>query len=92
MKIAVIGAGNVGSQSAMFLAQKQAGEIVLLDVVRGLAAGKALDINHALALENRQNRVRGSEDYRDIADAGIIIITAGIPRGAGNDPRRFIEK
>ena len=55
----------------------------MLDVVRGLAAGKALDINNALALEDRQGKVIGSEDYQDIADAGIAVVTAGIARQPG---------
>ncbi len=83
-KISVIGAGNVGASAAMHLAEKQlAEEIVLLDVVEGLPQGKALDIRQSSSIEGFDTEVIGTNDYKDTASSGIIIITAGLARKPG---------
>jgi malate dehydrogenase len=83
MKISIIGGGNVGSLSAMRLAQEGAGEIVLVDIVKGLACGKALDMEDACnALKNNYS-VTGTDDIAGIKDSDIVVITAGLARKPG---------
>ena len=83
-KITVIGAGNVGATTAQRAAEKQlAEEIVLLDVLEGTPQGKALDVWESAPVESFDTAVIGSNDYRDTAGSGIVIITAGLPRKPG---------
>lgn len=82
-KITVVGAGNVGAQTALWLAQKELGDVVLLDIVEGVPQGKALDQMEAAPVERYDSFVRGSNDYADTAGSDVVIITAGIPRRPG---------
>jgi malate dehydrogenase len=82
-KIAVIGAGFVGSTAAHWAAQKELGDVVLLDINEGAAKGKALDLFESSPVEQFDSRVTGTSDYKDIADSDIVIVTAGIPRKPG---------
>lgn len=82
-KITVIGAGFVGSTAAHWAAQKELGDVVLLDINEGAAKGKALDLFEAAPVEGFDSRVTGTADYADSADSDIVIITAGIPRKPG---------
>ena len=82
MKISVIGAGNVGSSCADVLAHKEAAsEIVLLDVRKGIAEGKALDIWQSAPIDRFDARTSGvTSDYEATANSEVVIITSGIPR------------
>jgi malate dehydrogenase len=82
-KIAVIGAGFVGSTTAHWAAQKELGDVVLLDINEGAAIGKTLDLFQASAIENFDTKVKGTSNYADIKDADVVIITAGMPRKPG---------
>lgn len=82
-KITVIGAGNVGATVAQFCLLKKLGDVVLLDVVEGIAKGKALDLGQAAALQNHHFRIIGTADYADTADSDVVIITAGVARKPG---------
>lgn len=82
-KIAVIGAGFVGSTCAHWAAQKELGDVVLLDVNEGAAKGKSLDLAQAAPIELFDSKVLGSSNYEDIKDADVVIITAGMPRKPG---------
>lgn len=82
-KIAVIGAGFVGSTTAHWAAQKELGDVVLLDVNEGAAIGKSLDLAQSAPIENFDSKVKGSSNYADIKDADVVIITAGMPRKPG---------
>lgn len=82
-KITVIGAGFVGSTAAHWAAQKELGDVVLLDINEGAAKGKALDLFEAAPVEGFDAKVIGTSDYKDTADSDIVIITAGIPRKPG---------
>lgn len=80
-KIGIIGSGNVGSISAFLLAAKNiVDDIVLLDIIPGLPQGKALDIMHAAPLLEFNSQVRGSNNYKDLEDSDVVVITAGSPR------------
>ena len=82
-KISVIGAGFVGSTCAHWAAQKELGNVVLLDINEGTAKGKALDLFEASPVEGFDSMVTGSSSYEDIAGSDVVIITAGLPRKPG---------
>lgn len=82
-KIAVIGAGFVGSTCAHWAAQKELGDVVILDINEGAAIGKSLDLEQAAPIEMFDARVKGTSNYADIADSDVVIITAGMPRKPG---------
>ena len=82
-KIALIGAGNIGGTLAHLAAQKELGDIVLFDVVEGVPQGKALDLSQCGPIEGFDAKITGSNDYKDIAGADVIIVTAGVARKPG---------
>ena len=84
-KIALIGAGNIGGELAAIAARRELGDVVLIDIPEkaDLARGKALDMNQAGALEGYDAQVMGSSDYKDIAGADVVVVTAGVPRKPG---------
>ncbi|HWR24612.1 MAG TPA: malate dehydrogenase [Methanosarcina sp.] len=83
VKISVIGAGNVGATTVQRLAELEFGEIVMTDVVEGMPQGKALDLMQAGAIKGYDTAILGSNNYADIADSDLVIITAGIARKPG---------
>jgi len=83
-KLAIIGAGAVGTAAAHWAAVKGvAEEIVLVDVVPDLAKGKALDIAQSASVQGFSCRLKGTENWEDIADSEVVILTAGRPRKPG---------
>ena len=82
-KIAVIGAGFVGSTCAHWAAARELGDVVILDINEGAAKGKALDLMHASPIYKFDSHVTGTSNYADIADSDVIILTAGVPRKPG---------
>ena len=82
-KIAVIGAGFVGSTAAHWAAAKELGDVVILDINEGAAKGKALDLYESSPVEQFDSRITGTNDYKDIADSDVVILTAGLPRKPG---------
>ncbi|WP_324743384.1 malate dehydrogenase [Tsuneonella sp. CC-YZS046] len=82
-KIALIGAGNIGGTLAHLAAQKELGDIVLFDVVEGVPQGKALDLSQCGPIEGFDANITGTNDYKDIAGADVIIVTAGVARKPG---------
>lgn len=79
-KIAVIGAGFVGSTTAHWAAQREIGDVVILDINEGAAIGKSLDLTQASAIEQFDTNIKGTSKYEDIADSDVVIVTAGMPR------------
>ncbi len=82
-KIALIGAGNIGGTLAHLAAQKELGDVVLFDIAEGIPQGKALDLQQCGPVEGFDANVIGTNDYKDIAGADVIIVTAGVPRKPG---------
>lgn len=83
-KVTVVGAGNVGATAAMRLAEKELADVVLVDVLEGVPAGKALDLTEAAPVEKHDSRITGlTNDYEGARDSDLVIITAGIPRKPG---------
>lgn len=82
-KIALIGSGQIGGVLAQLAASKQLGDVIMFDIVEDLPQGKTLDIAEASRISGFDAKVTGTNDYKDIAGADIVIITAGIPRKPG---------
>ncbi len=82
-KITVIGAGNVGATCAHRLADKQLGDVVLIDILEGVPQGKALDLLEAGPIEGYDVRVKGTNDFADTANSDVVVMTAGFPRKPG---------
>jgi len=82
-KITVVGAGNVGATTAFLAALQQLGDIVLIDIVDGLAEGKALDMSQASSLCGYDCKITGTTDWAETAGSEIVIITSGLPRKPG---------
>jgi malate dehydrogenase len=82
-KIAVIGAGNVGASCAMYLAEANLADVVMVDIVEGIPQGKALDLTQAGPVRGYNCVVTGTNKMADIKGADIVIMTAGLPRKPG---------
>jgi len=82
-KITIVGAGNVGATTAHIAASRRIGEIVLLDIVKGLAEGKALDMAEAGPVQGYDGRIVGTTDWSKTAGSGIVVITSGLARKPG---------
>jgi len=82
-KITVVGSGNVGATAAHWIASKELGDVVLIDIIEGVPQGKGLDLLEAMPIEKRDSYVKGTNDYADTANSDIVVITAGIPRKPG---------
>ena len=82
-KISLIGSGQIGGTLAHLAAIKELGDVVLFDLVAGLAKGKALDIAQSSAIDGFNTSLMGTDDYADTANSDVIIITAGVPRKPG---------
>jgi len=86
-KISLIGAGQIGGTLAHLIALKELADIVLFDVASGVAKGKALDIAQSSGVSGFNVSLIGTDNYEDIKNSDVIIITAGVPRkpGMGRD-------
>jgi malate dehydrogenase len=82
-KIALVGAGNIGGTLALLAGLKQLGDVVLFDVMEGIPQGKALDISEAAPIEGFDGYFSGTQDYKDLQGADVVIVTAGSPRKPG---------
>ena len=82
-KIALIGAGNIGGTMALVLAQKQLGDVMLIDIAEGVPQGKALDVMESRLPMNIAAVIAGSNSYDDLAGSDVVIVTAGVPRKPG---------
>ncbi len=83
MKITVIGAGNVGATTAQRLAEKEFGDIVLVDIVEGLPQGKGLDLMEAGPIYNYDCKIIGTNSYEETDNSDLVVITSGLPRKPG---------
>ena len=82
-KISLIGAGQIGGTLAHLIGLKELADVVLFDVVEGIAKGKALDIAQSSSVDGFNINLIGTSNYEDTNDSDAIIITAGIPRKPG---------
>src|ERR1700691_2234617 len=82
-KIALIGGGQIGGTLAHLVAMKELGDVVIFDIAEGLPQGKALDLSQSGPVEGFNAKLKGTNDYADIAGADVVIVTAGVPRKPG---------
>lgn len=91
-KITIVGAGNVGATTAHWLATKELGDVVLIDIIEGIPQGKGLDLMEACPVEGLDVRITGTRDYADTNDSDIVVITAGLARKPGMSRSDLLEK
>ena len=82
-KITVVGSGNVGATLAHRLADRQLGDIVLIDILEGIPQGKGLDLLESGPIEGYDVKIKGTNDYADTANSDLVVMTAGFPRKPG---------
>lgn len=82
-KIALIGGGNIGGTLALLALVKELGDVVLFDIAEGVPQGKALDLSQCGPIAGFDAEIMGTNDYKDIAGADVVIVTAGLPRKPG---------
>ena len=82
-KITIVGAGNVGATAAHWIATKELGDVVLIDVVEGIPQGKALDLFQSGPVEGFDLHITGTNNYAQTENSDVVVITAGVPRKPG---------
>ncbi len=82
-RVSIIGAGNVGATTALFVVQSGIADVVLFDIIEGLPQGKALDLAEACPLWNSPSKIKGTNTFSETADSDIVVITAGLARKPG---------
>ena len=82
-KIALVGAGMIGGTLAHLAELKNLGDVVLFDITEGMPQGKALDISQSSYVDGADVNIKGTNDYKDLANSDVVIVTAGIPRKPG---------
>ncbi|MCM8774891.1 MAG: malate dehydrogenase [Candidatus Omnitrophica bacterium] len=82
-KVTVVGAGFVGATTAQRLVEKEIANVVLIDIVEGLAQGKALDMMESASIERFLTRITGTTHYADTRGSDVVVITAGLARKPG---------
>ncbi len=84
-KISVIGAGNVGATAVYYIAERNLGDIVMVDIVEGVPQSKGLDFLHSSPLRQYSVQIFGTNNLKEIAGSDVVIFTAGIARKPGMD-------
>lgn len=92
MNVAIIGAGNVGAMTASRIIDDDLADVVLMDIVPGLARGKALDISDARAIMSSGVNIVGTEDPGGLKGSDIVVITAGLARKPGMSRDDLLQK
>jgi malate dehydrogenase len=82
-KVTVVGAGNVGANCALRVAEKELADVVLVDVIEGVPQGKALDLLESGPVQGYDIQITGGNDYEPTANSDLVILTAGFPRKPG---------
>ena len=92
-KIALIGGGQIGGNLALLAAQKELGNIIIFDIPKaeGMVKGKALDLMQLRPHDGYDANITGTSNWKDVKDADVFIITAGIPRKPGMDREDLLE-
>ena len=91
--IALIGGGQIGGNLALLAAQKELGNIIIFDIPKaeGMVKGKALDLMQLRPHDGYDAIITGTSNWKDVKDADVFIITAGIPRKPGMDREDLLE-
>lgn len=91
-KIAVIGSGHVGATCALYLAQKELGDVVLIDIIDGVPQGIGLDISEASPVQKFDSHFYGTTDSSNLKGSDLVIVTAGLARKPGMDRMDLLTK
>jgi malate dehydrogenase len=91
-KITVVGAGRVGETTAHILAKKALGDLVLVDIVPNLAAGKALDLMELRPIDGADITITGTTGYEETAGSDVVVVTSGMPRKPGESREDLLKK
>ena len=90
-KIALVGSGNIGGTLAHLAAIKELGDITLFDIAEGVPQGKSLDLAQSGPVESFDSKMTGSNDYKDLKDSDVVIVTAGVARKPGMSRDDLVE-
>ena len=90
-KISVIGAGHVGEVTAFKIAEKELGDVVLVDIIEDMPIGKGLDMREGGPVGKYDSHIIGSNSYEDTANSDIVVITAGKPRTPGMSRDELVD-
>ena len=82
-KIALVGSGNIGGTLAHLAAIKELGDVILFDIAEGIPQGKSLDLAQSGPVESFDSKMIGSNDYKDLKNSDVVIVTAGVARKPG---------
>jgi malate dehydrogenase len=91
-KLTIVGAGNVGATAAHWAAERELGDIVLVDVVEGMPQGKALDLMEARPIEGFDVEIVGTNGFSETKDSDVVIITSGLARKPGMSREDLLQK
>jgi malate dehydrogenase len=90
-KVAIVGAGTVGTAAAHWIASMELADVVLTDIIEGLPQGKALDILQAGPIAGFDSKLTGANSYDATAGSDVVIVTAGIARKPGMTREQLID-
>ena len=90
-KIALVGSGNIGGTLAHLAAIKELGDVTLFDIAEGIPQGKSLDLAQSGPVESFDIKMIGSNDYKDLKDSDVVIVTAGVARKPGMSRDDLVE-
>ena len=90
-KIALVGSGNIGGTLAHLAAIKELGDVILFDIAEGIPKGKSLDLAQSGPVESFDSKMIGSNDYKDLKDSDVVIVTAGVARKPGMSRDDLVE-
>ncbi len=91
-KITIVGAGNVGATAAHWAAQREMGDIVLVDIIAGMPQGKALDLRETGPVEGFDTRIVGTNGYEETTSSDVVVITSGLARKPGMSREDLLAK
>ena len=90
-KIALVGSGNIGGTLAHLAAIKELGDVTLFDIAEGIPQGKSLDLAQSGPVEGFDSEMVGTNDYKDLKDSDVVIVTAGVARKPGMSRDDLVE-
>ena len=90
-KIALVGAGNIGGTLALLVGLRSLGDVVLIDIIKGVPQGKALDLSQASSVEGITSTFSGSNNLSSLKNSDVVIVTAGLARKPGMSRDDLIE-
>ncbi len=90
-KIALVGSGNIGGTLAHLAAIKELGDVTLFDIAEGIPQGKSLDLAQSGPVESFDSKMIGSNDYKDLKESDVVIVTAGVARKPGMSRDDLVE-